>query len=150
MSSRFSSARNQYECIVDQVIKGATTSIVKMTIKHTELKITSSITNFAVDDLHLKVGDSVFAFFKACNVIVATSVSGLKYSVRNVYPIVNTEKNIVIESDNSVELELCINEEHNLSMVASITKKSWNMIQENKCQLECLVKSSHVMIAKQF
>jgi molybdopterin-binding protein len=63
------SARNQLEGTVTAVEKGQTTARVKIDIGH-GLIITSSITNEAVDDLDLKVGDKATAVIKASDVLV--------------------------------------------------------------------------------
>jgi molybdopterin-binding protein len=63
------SARNQLEGIVTAVEKGQTTARVKIDIGH-GLIITSSITNEAVDDLDLKVGDKATAVIKASDVMI--------------------------------------------------------------------------------
>jgi molybdopterin-binding protein len=63
------SARNQLPGKVVEITKGATTAHVKIDIGSGKL-ITSSITNEAVDDLALKVGDAVIAVIKASDVLV--------------------------------------------------------------------------------
>jgi len=57
------SARNQLKGKVVEVHKGATTAHVVVDLGH-GVTVTSSITNEAVDDLGLKVGDSVAAVIK--------------------------------------------------------------------------------------
>src|SRR5258708_37907341 len=57
------SARNQLKGKVVEVHKGATTAHVVVDLGH-GVKVTSSITNEAIDDLGLKVGDSVAAVIK--------------------------------------------------------------------------------------
>jgi len=64
------SARNQLKGKVVAVQKGATTSHVRIDVGH-GIIITSSITNEAVDELNLKVGDDAVAVIKASDVIVA-------------------------------------------------------------------------------
>jgi molybdopterin-binding protein len=64
------SARNQIKGTVIEVKKGATTSHVRVDIGGGHI-VTSSITNEAVDDLGLKVGDDAFAVIKASDVMVA-------------------------------------------------------------------------------
>jgi molybdopterin-binding protein len=64
------SARNQIEGKIVEVKKGATTSHVRIDIGNGRV-ITSSITNEAVDELDLKVGETVFAVVKASDVMVA-------------------------------------------------------------------------------
>ena len=63
------SARNQIKGKVVDVKKGATTSHVRIDVGH-GVVITSSITNEAVDDLGLKVGDDATAIIKASDVMV--------------------------------------------------------------------------------
>jgi molybdopterin-binding protein len=63
------SARNQLPGTIVAVEKGQTTARVKIDIGH-GLIITSSITNEAVDDLGLAVGDRATAIIKASDVIV--------------------------------------------------------------------------------
>jgi molybdopterin-binding protein len=64
------SARNQLKGIVVAVTKGQTTGHVKIDIGG-GVVVTSSITNEAVEELALAVGDSVTAVIKASDVIVA-------------------------------------------------------------------------------
>ncbi|MDQ0324197.1 molybdopterin-binding protein [Rhodopseudomonas julia] len=62
------SARNQLKGKVVEVLKGATTSHVRIDIGGAV--ITSSITNEAVDELGLKVGQEAYAVVKASDVMV--------------------------------------------------------------------------------
>jgi molybdopterin-binding protein len=64
------SARNQLKGKVVDVTKGATTSHVRIDIGGGVI-VTSSITNEAVDELALKVGDAAIAVIKASDVMVA-------------------------------------------------------------------------------
>jgi molybdopterin-binding protein len=64
------SARNQISGKVVAVQKGQTTAHVRLDIGN-GVVITSSITNEAVDDLGLKVGDQAIAVIKASDVMVA-------------------------------------------------------------------------------
>ncbi len=66
------SARNQISGTVIEVRKGQTTAHVRIDIGNGMI-ITSSITNDAVDDLGLKVGDNAIAVIKASAVMVAIS-----------------------------------------------------------------------------
>ena len=63
------SARNQIKGKVIEVWKGATTAHVRIDIGG-GITVTSSITNEAVDDLALAVGDEVWAVIKASDVMV--------------------------------------------------------------------------------
>jgi molybdopterin-binding protein len=63
------SARNQIKGKVVEVRKGTTTAHVRIDIGNGVI-ITSSITNEAVDDLGLRVGDDALAVIKASDVMV--------------------------------------------------------------------------------
>ncbi|MBE7524007.1 MAG: TOBE domain-containing protein [Burkholderiales bacterium] len=63
------SARNVLPGKVVDLKRGATTSHVKIQVAGGAV-ITASITNEAVDELHLAVGDSASAIVKASDVIV--------------------------------------------------------------------------------
>jgi molybdopterin-binding protein len=64
------SARNQLAGRVIDVHKGQTTAHVKVDIGNGVI-VFSSITNEAVDDLGLAVGDNVVAIIKASDVMIA-------------------------------------------------------------------------------
>jgi molybdopterin-binding protein len=64
------SARNQIKGKLVEVRKGTTTAHVRIDIGNGVI-ITSSITNEAVDDLGLRVGDEAIAVIKASDVMVA-------------------------------------------------------------------------------
>jgi molybdopterin-binding protein len=63
------SARNVLPGRVLAVTKGATTAYVKVELVP-GLVVTSSITNEAIDELALKVGDSVSAVIKSSDVMI--------------------------------------------------------------------------------
>jgi molybdopterin-binding protein len=63
------SARNQLKGRIVEIIKGQTTSHVRIDIGGPI--VTASITNEAVDDLGLKVGQDAVAVVKASDVMVA-------------------------------------------------------------------------------
>jgi molybdopterin-binding protein len=64
------SARNQLKGKIVTVTKGQTTAHVRIDIGG-GVVVTSSITNEAVDDLGLKIGDDAYAVIKASDVMVA-------------------------------------------------------------------------------
>jgi molybdopterin-binding protein len=64
------SARNQIKGKIVDVRRGATTAHVRIDIGN-GVVVTSSITNEAVDDLGLTVGDEAIAVIKASDVMVA-------------------------------------------------------------------------------
>ena len=63
------SARNVIKGTVAEVVKGATTSHVRIDIGGGVI-VTSSITNEAVDELKLKKGKKAYAVVKASDVMV--------------------------------------------------------------------------------
>jgi molybdopterin-binding protein len=63
------SARNQIKGTLVEVRKGQTTAHVRVDVGN-NVVITSSITNEAVDELGLKVGDTVVAVIKASDVMI--------------------------------------------------------------------------------
>lgn len=65
------SARNQLKGTIVDVIKGATTSHIKIDIGGGVI-VTSSITNDAVDELKLAKGKAAVAVIKASDVMVGT------------------------------------------------------------------------------
>ncbi|MDB5589462.1 molybdopterin-binding protein [Devosia sp. UYZn731] len=62
------SARNRLKGVVTEVVKGATTAHVRIDVGGSI--VTASITNEAVDELGLKVGQSAYAIVKASDVMV--------------------------------------------------------------------------------
>jgi len=65
------SARNQIKGTVVEVKKGATTSHVRIDIGGNI--VTSSITNEAVDELGIRVGNAVTAVIKASDVMIGVA-----------------------------------------------------------------------------
>jgi molybdopterin-binding protein len=64
------SARNQLKGTITEVVKGATTSHVRIDIGSGVI-VTASITNQAVEELQLAKGKPAFAVIKASDVMVA-------------------------------------------------------------------------------
>lgn len=64
------SARNTLKGKVVDIKKGQTTSHIKIDISNSQI-LTASITNEAVDELALKIGDDAWGIIKASDVIVA-------------------------------------------------------------------------------
>lgn len=63
------SARNQLKGTIVEITKGATTAHVRLDIGGTI--VTSAITNAAVDELKLTVGQKAYAVVKASDVMIA-------------------------------------------------------------------------------
>ena len=64
------SARNQVKGTIVEVTKGQTTAHIRIDIGGGVI-VTASVTNEAVDDLGLKVGEAAHAVIKASDVMVA-------------------------------------------------------------------------------
>jgi molybdopterin-binding protein len=64
------SARNQIAGTIVAVVKGATTSHIRLEIAPGQI-VTASITNEAVDELGLKAGIAATAVIKASDVMIA-------------------------------------------------------------------------------
>lgn len=64
------SARNQLRGRIVEVTKGSTTAHVRIDIG-AGIILTASVTNEAVDELRLEVGDAAHAVIKASDVMVA-------------------------------------------------------------------------------
>jgi molybdopterin-binding protein len=67
------SARNQIKGKIIEVRKGATTAHVRVEIASGRQVITSSITNEAVEELDLKVGNDVIVVIKASDVMIGVA-----------------------------------------------------------------------------
>lgn len=63
------SARNQLKGRIVEITKGATTAHVRLDVTGTI--VTASITNAAVDELGLQVGQEAYAVVKASDVMIA-------------------------------------------------------------------------------
>lgn len=63
------SARNQLKGTIVEIVKGATTAHIRLDIAGTI--VTSAITNAAVDELALAVGQQAYAVVKASDVMIA-------------------------------------------------------------------------------
>lgn len=63
------SARNQLKGTIVEITKGATTTHVRLDVGGTI--VTSAITNAAVEDLKLAVGQQAYAVVKASDVMIA-------------------------------------------------------------------------------
>lgn len=63
------SARNQIKGKIVEITKGATTAHVRIDVGGTF--VTAAITNAAVDDLKLAVGQEAYAVVKASDVMIA-------------------------------------------------------------------------------
>jgi molybdate transport system regulatory protein len=78
------SARNTFAGNVTAITKGAVNAEVTMSLKG-GVPLVAVVTNGAIDNLALKVGDEAYAIIKASSVIVGTDLHDAKISARNVF-----------------------------------------------------------------
>ena len=63
------SARNQMKGVICEISKGMTTAVVKIEVRNPAV-ISASITNEALEELRLRVGEEAYAVIKASDVMV--------------------------------------------------------------------------------
>ena len=63
------SARNQLKGVICEIKKGMTTAVVKIEVRNPAV-ISASITNEALEELALRVGEEAYAVIKASDVMV--------------------------------------------------------------------------------
>lgn len=100
------STRNQLKGIVSRIQEGAINSEVEISLSDS-VKITSVVTNGAVDSLGLSVGKPAYALVKSSNVIIGVDELP-KISARNIFSgkivgiqegAINDEIDLVIENE---------------------------------------------------
>lgn len=77
------SARNVFNGSITSITKGAVNAEVSLTLSG-GTKITSIVTNGAIDNLGLKEGMNAYAIIKASSVFVGTELDDAKISARNI------------------------------------------------------------------
>ncbi|NVN93440.1 MAG: TOBE domain-containing protein [Desulfuromonadales bacterium] len=78
------SARNIFYGTVSALTRGAVNTEVTLTLKG-DVKLTSVITNGAVDNLGLSIGKDAYAIVKASSIIVGTDLHNCRISTRNIF-----------------------------------------------------------------
>ena len=78
------SARNTFAGVVTQVTKGAVNAEVTLSLKG-GVQLTSVVTNGAIDNLELSIGNEAYAIIKASSVIIGTDLHDAKLSARNMF-----------------------------------------------------------------
>ena len=104
------SARNTFAGTVTAIIQGAVNAEVTISLKG-GIPLTAVVTNGAIENLGLAVGNEAYAIIKASSVIIGTDLHDAKVSARNIFcgtiskiiegP-VNTEVDVEIGSGNTV------------------------------------------------
>jgi molybdate transport system regulatory protein len=136
------SARNQIAGIVELISNGTVNAEVYIKLKSGYTMI-SVITNTAVNNLDLKLGDEVVAIFKSSTVLITTDIS-LNISARNKFQ-------GTVDSINQGEInsELIIDIGNGDKIASIITTNSIEKLGIIKgSQVSAIIKASDVMIGK--
>lgn len=136
------SARNQISGIVELISNGTVNAEVYIKLK-SGYTIISVITNTAVNNLDLKVGDDVVAIFKSNTVLITTDII-LNISARNKFL-------GIVDSINKGEInsELIIDIGNGDKIASIITTNSIESLNiEEKKQVCAIIKASDVMLGK--
>ena len=135
------SARNVFSGTVEKVTRGAVNAEVILKLKG-ETRITSVITNGAVDNLDLKDGMNAYAIIKSSSIIIAQELLNAKLSARNILP---GKISKLIEGPVSSEVDLEIGEGNVISAI--ITHGSSEILSLKEGSTACaLFKASSVII----
>lgn len=135
------SARNQIKATIVEIEEGIVNAILHL--KTTQgMELSASITNTSVTNMKLKAADEVICFFKASNVLIATSQIP-EISARN--KLSGTIKELKKGAVNS-EVILSIGTDE---VVSVITNDAVNALKLSEGQNAiAIIKASEVMIAK--
>lgn len=136
------SARNQITGIVEAIEMGTVNAEVHIKLKSNNILV-SIITNTAVQNLDLKVGDEVVAIIKSSNVFISTD-ENLQLSARNKFQ-------GIVDSINQggINSEIVIDIGNGDKIVAIITTSSVNSLNiKEKSKVGAIIKASDVMIGR--
>lgn len=136
------SARNQITGIVEAIEMGTVNAEVHIKLKSKNILV-SIITNTAVQNLDLKVGDEVIAIIKSSNVFISTD-ENLQLSARNKFQ-------GIVDSINQggINSEIVIDIGNGDKIVAIITTSSVNNLNiKEKSKVGAIIKASDVMIGR--
>ncbi len=136
------SARNQIDVTVEEVNNGAVNAFLVLTTTH-GTKMYASITESSTENMNIKVGDKVIAFFKASHVLIGVGWS-MPISARNkLQGTIKTIRKGAVNSEISVKLPIG-------DIVSSIITNEAvdEMALKEGDEVVAIIKSSDVMIAK--
>ncbi len=136
------SARNQITGIVEAIEMGTVNAEVHIKLKSNNILV-SIITNTAVQNLDLKVGDEVIAIIKSSNVFISTD-ENLQLSARNKFQGIVDSLN-----QGGINSEIVIDIGNGDKIVAIITTSSVNNLNiKEKSKVGAIIKASDVMIGR--
>lgn len=136
------SARNQISVTIKEIEVGAVNSVVlAQTISG--MTLGASITNSSVENMGLKVGDSVIFFFKASNVLISTDLSPT-ISARN-----KLSGKIKEIKTGAVNSEVIMSIGHNDEIISVVTNDAVvDLKLKSGDNTVAIIKASEVMVAK--
>jgi molybdate transport system regulatory protein len=136
------SARNQMDVTVTEIDRGVVNSLV--TLQSAKgLELMASVTNRAVETMHLQPGERVVAFFKASHVLVATGWA-MQLSARN-----RLTGKVEAVQFGAVNAEVVIRLADGDPVTSVITNQAArDLAVETGSDVTAIIKASDVMIAK--
>jgi molybdate transport system regulatory protein len=136
------SARNQISGTVELITNGTVNAEVYIKLK-SAYTIVSVITNTAVSNLNLKIGDEVVAIFKSNTVLVTTDIA-LNISARN-----KLQGKVDSINKGEINSELIIDIGNGDKIASIITSNSIDTLNiKSGAQVCAVIKASDVMIGK--
>jgi molybdate transport system regulatory protein len=136
------SARNQISGVVELISNGTVNAEVYIKLKSGYTMI-SVITNTAVNNLDLKLGDEVVAIFKSSTVLITTDIS-LNISARNKF-----QGNVDSIHQGEINSELIIDIGNGDKIASIITSNSIEALGiKEGMQVSAIIKASDVMLGK--
>ena len=135
------SARNVFSGTIEKITKGAVNAEVILLISG-GTRITSNITNGAVDNLNLKEGLNAYAIIKSSSIIIGTDLDGSKISTRN---IMTGKISKIIEGPVSSEIDVAVNGGNVISATITHGSSEKLALKEGE-EVSAIFKASSVII----
>ncbi len=135
------SARNVFSGTIEKITRGAVKAEVTLLIS-ANTRITSIITNGAVDNLSLKEGLNAYAIIKSSSIIIGSDLEGSKISARN---IISGKISKIIEGPVSSEVDVDVDGGNVISATITHGSSEKLAIKEGD-QVSAIFKASSVII----
>ena len=136
------SARNQIAGVVELISNGTVNAEIHIKLK-SGYSMVSVITNTAVNNLNLKLGDEVVAIFKSSTVLITTDIT-LNISARN-----KLQGKIDSIHQGEINSELIIDIGNGDKIASVITSNSIARLNiKEGAQVSAIIKASDVMLGK--
>ena len=135
------SARNVFSGTIEKITRGAVNAEVTLLIS-ANTRITSIITNGAVDNLSLKEGLNAYAIIKSSSIIIGSDLEGSKISARN---IISGKISKIIEGPVSSEVDVDVDGGNVISATITHGSSEKLAIKEGD-QVSAIFKASSVII----